>query len=449
MHPSLPNDLPFRVFGTPQNLTNRGGVEFGGVLLQLTQVFLISLCGSLYGSLALHAQTSLISKNNTDENSFTISANAKDLGFDLEKLSLVDEAFSKNLKSGKLIGCSALVLKSGKEVAYGQWGYQNQRRGKQIRRDTIFRIYSMSKPITSIAAMQLVERGALNLDAPITDYLPEFKDLVVRDEESNDGISPLNRPMTTRDLMRHTSGLTYGFFGNTPIDQAYQDKGILVTDSSLEVTIKKLSDIPLLHQPGETFHYSVSTDVLGRVIEVVSQMGFDDYLRKNIFDPLKMNDTFFSVPKEKLDRFALLYTAKQGNKLRPASHLQSVRFYDPDNSFFSGGGGLCSTLDDYAIFCEMLLNRGNYNGVEIIKANTVDEVFSNQLESLPKSGQFKFGLGFRIFPQGDYGWGGAAGTRFWVNPEKELTIIFMTQIMPYGNRKLGESLRAKVYDAIQ
>lgn len=445
MYHSLPNDLLSCVFRTRSNLTNRGVVNIGRVFLQLTHVFLISLCGNL----TLHAQTSPISKNNTDETSFTISENAKDLGFDLEKLSLIDEYFSKNFESGNMIGGSALVLKGGKEVACGQWGYKNQRRGKQMRRDTIFRIYSMSKPITSIAAMQLVERGTLNLDAPITDYLPEFKNLKVLNETSNNGISPLNRPMTTRDLMRHTSGLTYGFFGNTSIDQAYKDKGILVTDSSLEVTVKKLSDIPLLYQPGETFHYSVSTDVLGRVIEVVSQMSFDDYLRKNIFDPLKMNDTFFSVPKEKLDRFALLYTAKQGNKLRPASHIQSVRFYDPDNSFYSGGGGLCSTLDDYAVFCEMLLNRGSRNGVEIVRGKTIDQVFSNQLESLPQSGQFKFGLGFRIFPKGDYGWGGAAGTRFWVNPEKDLAIIFMTQILPYGNRNLGESLRAKVYDALQ
>lgn len=402
---------------------------------------MISLCGCI----TLHAQTSLIS----NENSFTISDNAADLGFDLEKLALVDESFLRQLKSGKMIGCVALVIKDGKEIAYGQWGYQNQRRGKQIRRETIFRIYSMSKPITSIAAMQLVERGTLDLDAPVTDYLPEFKDLAVRDQESKDGISPLNRPMTIRDLMRHTSGLTYGFFGKTPVDQAYQKQGILVTDSSLEVTVKKLSKIPLLHQPGETFHYSVSTDVLGRVIEVVSKMNFDDYLRKNIFEPLKMNDTFFSVPKTKLDRFSLLYTPNRGNGLKPANLFKSARYYDTNNTFFSGGGGLCSTLGDYAIFCEMLLNRGNHNGVDIVKPKTIEQAFSNQLESIPNQKQFKFGLGFQIFPEGDYGWGGAAGTRFWVNPAQNLTIIFMTQIMPYGNRNLGESLRAKVYDAIK
>ena len=412
-------------------------------MLLISLFFCVSFCSTL------HAQKSIISSDDSTETSFTISDSAEDLGFDLKKLSLVDASFSKHLKSGKMIGGSALVLKGGQEIAYGQWGYQNQRRSKPIQRDTIFRIYSMSKPITSIAAMQLVERGDLLLDAPVTQYIPEFKDLVVRDEESTDGVSPLNRPMTIRDLMRHTSGLTYGFFGNSPVDQAYRQQGILVTDPNLEITVKKLSNIPLLHQPGETFHYSVSTDVLGRVIEVVSKMNFDDYLRKNIFEPLKMKDTFFSIPEEKLDRFSLLYTAKPGNKLKPASHIKSARYYDSNNSYFSGGGGLCSTLDDYANFCEMLLNRGSHDGVEIIKAQTIDQIFSNQLETLPNQRQFKFGLGFRIFPQGDYGWGGAAGTRFWVNPEKNLTIIFMTQIMPYGNRNLGESLRAKVYDAMQ
>lgn len=427
------------------NSSFRRDLKIGRVFRQLSQVLLVSLCGCL----TINAQTSMISNGETNETSFTITDKAGGLGFDLDKLTLVDEIFSKHLKSGKMIGGSALVIKDGKEIAYGQWGYRNQRRGEQIQRDTIFRIYSMSKPITSIAAMQLVERGTLHLDAPVTDYLPEFKGLVVIDEESADGVVPLDRPMTTRDLMRHTSGLSYGFFGNTRVDQAYKKKGILVTDASLEVTINKLSKIPLLHQPGETFHYSLSTDVLGRVIEVVSKMNFDDYLRKNIFEPLEMNDTFFSVPREKLDRFSLLYTPSRGNGLKPASLFQSARYYNTNNSFFSGGGGLCSTLDDYAIFCEMLLNRGNHNGVDIVKPETIEQVFSNQLGTIPNQRQFKFGLGFEIFPEGDYGWGGAAGTRFWVNPAQKLTIIFMTQIMPYGNRNLGESLRAKVYDAMK
>ena len=263
----------------------RRDLKLGRVFLQLSQVLFVNLCCCL----TIHAQNKIHLTDETNETSLTIAEKAENLGFDLDKPSLVDETFSKHLKSGKIVGCSTLVIKDGEEIAYGRWGYRNQRRGQQIQRDTIFRIYSMSKPITSIAAMQLVERRTLHLNAPITDYLPEFIDLVVYDEESNNGVVPLDRPMTIRDLRRHTSGLSYSFSGNTRVDQAYKKKGILVADSSLEVTINKLSKIPLLHQPGKIFHYSLSTDVLGRVIEVVSKMNFDDYLRKNIFEPLEMN----------------------------------------------------------------------------------------------------------------------------------------------------------------
>jgi CubicO group peptidase (beta-lactamase class C family) len=219
----------------------------------------------------------------------------------------------------------------------------------------------------------------------------------------------------------------------------------------LKSTVSKLAKIPLLHHPGTKFHYSASTDVLGRVVEVVSHQELDEYFQANIFEPLGMKDTCFSVPTEKQDRFAQLYKPGDDGKLKPANPLSSVRFFDQSNRFFSGGGGLCSTIDDYLAFSQMLLNDGQGNGKQIVQADTLKQMFANQLIQIdqPPGRQFKFGLGFRIFPQGDYGWGGAAGTRFWVNPEKDLAIIFMTQIMPYGRRNLGESFRDAVYASLR
>ncbi len=382
----------------------------------------------------------------------SISDLATKLGFDVEKLESIDQKFTQLVKQEQLIGCSAMIFRKDQDVYFGTWGYQNQRQEIPVDRKTIFRIYSMSKPVISVAAMQLVESGKLDLDAPVSQYLPEFAELKVLEKENGKSVEvPPRHPMTTRDLLRHTSGLTYGFFGNTEVDQRYRQAGVLMTDLNLKSTIDKLAKIPLLHHPSTQFHYSASTDVLGRIIEVVSGEPLDQYLQKNIFQPLDMSDTFFTVPKEKQDRLAQLYQPNNNRKLTPASPLQSFRFVNEDNEFFSGGGGLCSTVDDYCRFCQMLLNQGELAGKTVVKKETVKQMFTNQLVKIdrPPGRQFQFGLGFRISPQGDYGWGGAAGTRFWVNPDKQTAVIFMTQIMPFGSRKYGEIVRDAAYSALR
>jgi CubicO group peptidase (beta-lactamase class C family) len=413
-------------------------------------------------------------KYNRGASTIEISENAKELGFDVKKLKSIDRKLRGKIKDGDPIGCSGLIFKDGQVVYYGEWGFQNKRKEIPIKRNTIFRIYSMTKPVTSIAAMQLVEQGKLDLDVPIETYLPEFKNLTVLEDKRGATEVPAKRKMTTRDLMRHTSGLTYGFFGNTEVDKKYRAAGALMTDLNLASTVSKLAKIPLLNHPATKFHYSASTDVLGRVIEVVSEQPLDEYFKTQIFEPLDMSDTFFAIPSEKLERFAQLYRPDGNGGLRPANPLQSIRYLENDLTFFSGGGGLCSTIDDYLKFSRMLLNEGavapkespakstdeaeavndsleKAKAIQIVQPETLKQMFTNQLIDIerPSGRQFKFGLGFRIFKEGDYGWGGAAGTRFWVNPEKNLAILFMTQIMPYGRRGLGESMREAVYSSLR
>ena len=262
------------------------------------------------------------------EDDTQISEHAAELGFDIKKLESIDRKMDQLIKSEKVVGCSALILKEGKEVYFGKWGNQNKRKKIPLDRNTIFRIYSMTKPITSIAAMQLVEQGKLDLDKPIATYLPEFADLKVLETRAGESVEVApKRIMTTRDLMRHTSGLTYGFFGNTAVDQRYRKSGVMMTERTIKSTVEKLGKIPLLHHPGTKFHYGASTDVLGRVIEVVSGQEFDEYLNENVFEPLGMTDTFFSVPTAKQDRFAQLYRHRVNGKLIPASPIQSCLLY--------------------------------------------------------------------------------------------------------------------------
>lgn len=351
---------------------------------------------------------------------------------------------SKEVDEGRIVGCMGLVYRDNKIAYFDIWGEQNRESKIPMSEDTIFRIYSMSKPITSVAVMQLVERGKVKLDDHASKYLPPLADVKVL---LNDGteVEP-DRPISVRDLLRHTSGLTYGIFGDTEVDKRYKKAGILYLESTMEETVEKLGKIPLLHQPGTRWHYSVSTDVLGRLVEVASGQRFDEYLREHIFEPLGMNDTAFMVPKEKRERFAQMYRPEGEGQLTPANPWQSMRFLNPRNKYFSGGGGLCSTMADYLRFARALLNGGEFEGARIIKQETLALMTTNQLTGKAKSGPFKFGLGFAISPEGEFSWGGAAGTRFWVNPKRNMITMFMIQILPYqGN--YGGKMKKIVFEA--
>lgn len=358
---------------------------------------------------------------------------------DGDKLRKIDKYMQQKVDDGKIVGCLGLIARGDKVAYFKTWGDMDGEKGKPMKADTIFRIYSMSKPITSVAAMQLVEQGKMNLDDPLSKYLPELKDLNI---QKGDEQVPATSPITVRHLMSHQAGFTYGFFGNSKVDQAYRKAGLLMAEPTIADTVVKLGKLPLIYEPGTRWHYSVATDVLGRLVEVVSEQRFDKYLAEHIFEPLKMVDTSFMVPREKMDRFAQMYAEKDG-QLKPANAWSSMRFVTPGNRYFSGGGGLCSTTKDYLRFCQALLNGGELEGVRILKTESIKEMTTNQL----KTPGFRFGLGFSITPEGEYAWGGAAGTRFYINPKRNLIGIYMIQINPYGNRKHGNIMRRITMEA--
>ncbi len=392
-------------------------------------------------------------------------AKPEDVGLSSEKLALVAPAMRKFVDDRKVAGAITIVARRGKVVLFETVGQQNIAAEKPMARDTLFRIYSMSKPITSVAVMLLAQDGKLSLDDPIAKHLPEFADVKVFASVKDGELQheSAQRPPTIRDLLRHTSGLTYGLFGNTEVDQRYRAADVLRPESSLAEMTKKLGAMPLLHQPGTRFQYSVSTDVLGRVIEVASRRDFDDFLRERVFEPLDMRDTSFFVTKDKLERFAANYGSNLVGGLRVVD-APATSPYRRDPGLHSGGGGLVSTARDYIRFCQMLLNQGELDGRRLLRAESVAAMTKNQLPDgaypLDMNGKrpgVGFGLGFSVVVEqtpfsrqarvGEFGWGGAASTHFWVSPNDELAVVVLTQLMPFSGQ-MEAAVKPLVYAAI-
>jgi len=375
----------------------------------------------------------------------------EDVGISSEKLAQTKPALQALIDNDKITGASVIVARKGKIVLFENFGMMDRDAKKPMQPDTIFRIYSMTKPITSVAAMMLYEQGKLKLDDPVSKYIPKFKSLKVYAESGKH--EDQTREMSVRDLFRHTSGLTYGFFGNTPVDKMYMAKSVLDRDSSLQDMIDKLSEIPLLHQPGTKWHYSVSTDVLGYLVQEISGQSLDKFFKKRIFKLLDMKDTAFRVARKKADRFAACYGPKLSGGLRVVDEPAKSQYLKKP-SLFSGGGGLVSTARDYMRFCQMLLNKGQLDGKRLLRPETVEMMTSNQLPDSVNRGQGQgFGLGFSVrlrddkFPKGEYGWGGAASTHFWISPRDELLVIALSQYMPYSAR-LENAVKPIIYDSI-
>lgn len=402
---------------------------------------------------------------------------SEDVGISGQQLDRIENHLRKRyIDPGKITGCLTLVARKG-QIAYLQpLGLMDRERKKPMTEDTIFRIYSMTKPITSVALMMLYEEGHFQLADPVWKFIPEWRNLRVyaMGNWPNFITTRPSRHMTIRDLFTHTSGLTYGFMERTNVDAAYrkvvvQEQG--KNRGTLKEMIDKLAKLPLEFSPGDYWNYSVSTDVLGYLVEAISGMRFDEYLKTRILEPLGMVDTGFYVPPEKHDRFAANYERTPDKKLRLIDDPVSGIFSQP-GTFFSGGGGLVSTAGDYFRFCQMVLNGGTLEGVRILGRKTVEYMTTNHLpdnkdmasmsvstyEQVAPEGS-GFGLGFSVIlspvdagvigSTGEYSWGGAASTAFWIDPEEDMVVIFLTQFMPSGLFNFRGQLKTIIYPALQ
>ncbi|MET0498909.1 MAG: serine hydrolase domain-containing protein [Steroidobacteraceae bacterium] len=390
-----------------------------------------------------------------------------------DRLQYLDRFLEKRyLEQGRLPCALTLIEHRGKVAHFSALGHMDIERQRRVEKDTIFRIYSMTKPITSVAFMMLVEQGLVALDDPVHRFIPQWRDLGVYEGGSIGTFRsrPTRAAMRVIDLLRHTSGLTYGFQQRTNVDAVYRKLrlGEIGGKVTLDAMIDGLAQVPLEFSPGELWNYSVATDVLAYLVEKISGQPFAAFLQSRILQPLGMHDTDFHVPPEKASRLAACYLAA-GDGMRLQSDPQkSAYLHSP--TFFSGGGGLVSTAGDYLRFCRMLLNGGSLDGVRIVSPKTIELMTANHLPggkelpdlsvSLFSETAFAgvgFGLGFAVTvdpaktllpgTQGDFAWGGMASTYFWVDPREELIVIFMTQLMPSTTYQIRRELRTLVYSA--
>ena len=391
-------------------------------------------------------------------------------GHSPEALSRVTAAIESDVAAGRIPGALGLVARRGRIVYQEVRGDADREAGKPMREDTIFRIYSMSKPITSVALMMLFEEGKFRLTDPVARYLPELAKPEVLVESSGFPGNPARarreaakRAITIQDIMRHTAGFSYGYFGGTAVDKLYLEEKVLDNTGTLDDMVAKLGRLPLLYHPGEKWHYSVAVDVQGALVEALSGERFDRFLQKRIFDRLDMPDTGFDVPQDQLGRFAQMYAPlpKNKQKLKVAPAASSERFLAP-GTFYSGGGGLVSTARDYLRFCQMVLNGGRLDGQRLLSRTTVNLMTKDHTSlvdptRVERSG-YGFGLGFAVHVDpaasgsaasiGEYNWGGAAGTKFWIDPNEELIGIYMVQILPHSGLRYGEMFKQLVYQSV-
>jgi CubicO group peptidase (beta-lactamase class C family) len=380
---------------------------------------------------------------------------------------------SRYIEPGKIAGCLTLVSRRG-EICYLQGeGSMDRERALPMRDDAIFRIYSMSKPVTSVALMMLYERGLFSLTDPVHRFIPQWKNLSVFAGGSYPLFQtrPCERPMNIRDLLMHTSGLTYGFMNASNVDYAYRKMQVQNARPgyTLRDMIDELAGLPLEFSPGQEWNYSVATDVLGYLVEVLSGQTLDEFFRKEIFEPLGMVDTGFSIEPGKVERFTACYQRGLDKQVQLQDDPQASAYVE--RTFFSGGGGLLSTVADYHRFCRLLANGGELDGVRLLGPRTVDFMTMNHLPggtdlSDLARGSFSetsyegigFGLGFgiKVDPTrngsmgsvGEYFWGGAASTVFWIDPQEELIMVFMTQLMPSGIFNFRGQLQSLIYPAL-
>ena len=391
------------------------------------------------------------------------SAKPEDVGMSSSNLGKIDDVMNAFIDESKLAGGTVIVAKDGHIVHFKSYGVKDLESKVAMTNDTIHRIYSMSKAITSAAIMILVDDGKVKLDAPVSKYIDGFEKLKVH---KADGAVKPSREMTVRDLLRHTAGLTYGRRDNSPVDKHYKKKNALNRNEDLKAMCDKLATIPLEYEPGKAWMYSCSIDVLGRIVEVASEKKFDQFLTERIFKPLDMKDTGFYVPADKLGRLATCYNSDGKGKLTLRDPGTADSRFAKNPAWLSGGGGLMSTGRDYMRFLMMVANGGKLGDVRVLSKKAVQQMTTNQLPTEAGWVRFGdqvregvgFGLGFSVRvhmsdwdPQGrvgEYGWGGAASIHYWVSPKDNLIVVTLEQTRPFSF--LAEfALKGLIYDSIK
>jgi CubicO group peptidase (beta-lactamase class C family) len=402
-------------------------------------------------------------------------------GLNADRLERITDHIERNyIQPGKIAGCQIEVRRHGHQAYARSFGLRDRERATPWSDDTIVRIYSMTKPIVSVALMTLMEQGRFELDDPVTRYIPEWKNHRVWVSGEGDSMvteAPA-RPISFRDVLSHTAGLTYGSMLaqvsglpiEHPVDKAYDVIGVRRGSETLDQFFEKLGRVPLRYHPGERWQYSLATDVCGGLVERISGMPLEDYLKKTIFEPLGMVDTAFHVPAEKAHRFAANYMRMPDKSLKLSDDPQNSP-YLKDPVFKSGGGGLAGTMADYVRFAEMLRAGGALDGVRVIGTRTLDLMVHNHLKdnqdltqaaiggfSETSNAGIGFGLGFAMtidqtltggLSSGDFYWGGAASTIFWADQEEDLSVVFMTQLMPSATFNFRGQLKSLIYSAIE
>jgi len=368
------------------------------------------------------------------------TAKPENVGMSAERLTRLGNGMKSLVDQGRLAGVVTMVARHGKVIEFEATGKRDIAANLPMQKDSIFRIYSMSKPITGVAMMMLFEEGKWQLDDPVAKFIPEFADLKVyaTDAAGNMLLRDPVHPVTMRELMSHTGGFTYGYFSNTPVDKLQREADVLNVDNTLEEMIKRVAKLPLNAQPGSEFHYSISVDIQGYIVQKLSGMPFEEFLEKRIFKPLNMVDTGFYVPAEKLKRFAELYDYGRDGQFEVV-HGGLNHDFSAKPALASGGGGLVSTATDYMRFCQMLLNGGKLDGVRLLSPRSVELMRTNVLPpTMPAvSPGVGFGFDFAVntdavaaggyYGKGTFYWGGAAGTWFWIDPTDDLIVVGMIQ----------------------
>ncbi|MFK7774301.1 MAG: serine hydrolase domain-containing protein [Saprospiraceae bacterium] len=399
-------------------------------------------------------------------------------GISMDKLKLLDQHIETFVNQGHVPGGVFVIARKGKIVYNKSFGYQTLDKQKKYQKDNIFRLASMTKAFTTVSIMQLFEQGKLGLDDPIHYYIPAFKQSAVLDQfnevDSAFMTEPVRRPITIRHLLTHTSGITYGVFNPGKIQAVYKKMGAndfgLFSNMTTEEMVNTIATVPLIFQPGEKYMYGLNMEVLGRIVEVVSEKRLNQYFKENIMQPLGIEDTGFYLPKSKHDRLVPVYTYNEKGKVIMAAETENGKLMQypkmKDNNHYAGGGGMSGTAMDYMVFIQALLNKGEYGGKRILAKKTIEVMTSDQLILLNKKGTgysnipgITYGLGFALKTDagtahdhksaGTFEWGGYFNTKFFIDPEEELVFVGMTQIVPFQRNDFWQKMYAIIYGAIE